>query len=75
VGTGKIPRLAAGGLSLGLAVGLKAAEGRRTPRRGRVGRTHGEREAAWSAPVLWRFGKDVAPDGAGNSGCGDSRKM
>jgi hypothetical protein len=34
----------------------KAAEGRRTPRRWRVGQDPREREASWSAPGLWRFG-------------------
>ena len=35
---------------------VKAAEGRRSPRRYRARRRHDEREMSWSAPVLWRFG-------------------
>jgi hypothetical protein len=35
----------------------KAAEGRRTPRRWREGYGSCVREASWSAPVLWRFGR------------------
>jgi hypothetical protein len=35
----------------------KAAEGRRSPRPGGNSERFGEREASWSAPVLWRFGR------------------
>jgi len=35
----------------------KAAEGRRSPRRWCEDRALGEREASWSAPALWRFGR------------------
>ena len=37
----------------------KAAEGRRTPRRWRVGQDPRKREASWSAPALWRFGPSL----------------
>ena len=33
----------------------KAVEDYRTPRRYRADRSNSEREASWSAPVLWRF--------------------
>ena len=36
---------------------LKAAEGHRSPKPGGSPERPGEREASWSAPVLWRFGR------------------
>jgi hypothetical protein len=55
--TGQNCRFASGGLRIGLDAGSKAAEGRRSPRRWRVQANARSREASWSAPVLWRFGK------------------
>jgi len=37
--------------------GGKAAAGRGSPKRKAIAMTHELREASWSAPVLWRFGK------------------
>jgi hypothetical protein len=36
-------------------VDSKAAEGRRSPRRWRLGQDPRERAGSWSTPALWRF--------------------
>ena len=53
----KMDKMPLGTVKTVLGGGRKAAEGRRSPRRGALAKALGWRGAFWSAPVPWSFGQ------------------